>query len=965
MGALPPVFIEFLGSAAGFHTTADGVTAKLATVEAEGAGNMEKLASISQAAFLGVGAAALIAGAHVVHMAGDFQSQMTRVQTGAGEAAGNMKMVGDGVLAMAGQVGQSTEQLTSGLYTVESAGYHGADALNVLKVSAEGAKVGAAEMAPVTDAVTTALNAYSLKASDATNVMNALVATESLGKTNMEALAGSMSSILPVAAAAHVGFNEVMGAMATMTAQGTSADVAATYLRQTIGQLSNPSAKAAQEMRGLGLDSVQVAQNLGKNGLAATLTELTDAIQSKLGPSGTVIVETLRKAGQSTTEYEKALANLKPAEQTQIGALADMVGGTKSMMAALQLTGPHMETFKANTAAVAEHVKAGGNAVEGWKEVQGTFNQRLAEAKASTEAMAIAIGQKLMPYASAMLDWVSKATDWLGKHKLVLEAVGGAILGILVVGLWAATMAAQAFAVALLANPLTWIILGIMALGAAVVLLALNWKTVWTWIKEITSDVVNWLVGAWHWLAGETVSVWKDHIVAPAVAAWNALASFFSGAWHSVTDIVSGAWNWLKVNTYETWNTYIYLPITLAWTKLQQWLSSAWHAVADPIVGAWHWIAGVTATVWNGISGFFAKWWPLLLVIFAFPIALMIAAWNHLHTTAEAAAKMVWGHIQEFLSSNWATISGLAKDAWGLIKDYIVKPSQEVWDWLVGLWDTSVAWLSDKWDSLVKFAKSAWRKISDDTTSAWNDVYAAVVGPAELIWHYLVGLWDGLMRWLSGVWRSLVNEAQVVWGQLEAQIIQPIERAVSRVGSIISNIGTELWNGLVSAWHTVEHFGQFFESIGDGIVSGIISGVKKAGNALFGTLKDLANGALDAAKSFLGINSPSKLFADNVGTAIPEGIAKGVNDSAHLAHGAVTSLAGGMAKIGFGSPGSLEPAFAGGSNADYGGNSGPVTVINVTVSGSVVAERDLASTIQRVMGQNGARNPQTYTPYRR
>jgi hypothetical protein len=51
-----------------------------------------------------------------------------------------VKLVSDGVLKITVSTGTSTEQLSSGLYTVESAGFHGAAGLNVLKVAARGAR---------------------------------------------------------------------------------------------------------------------------------------------------------------------------------------------------------------------------------------------------------------------------------------------------------------------------------------------------------------------------------------------------------------------------------------------------------------------------------------------------------------------------------------------------------------------------------------------------------------------------------------------------------------------------------------------------------------------------------------------------------------------------------------------------------------------------------------------------------
>src|SRR5579859_1374603 len=145
-----------------------------------------------------VGAAALIGiGVASVKMAGDFQAGMTSLVTGAGESQKNIKMVSDGILAMAPAVGTTTKALTDGMYMIESAGFHGADGLQVLKAAAEGAKVGNADLASVANAVTTVMKDYSLKANDAALATNFLVSVVSQGKTHMQDLSGSLSAILP------------------------------------------------------------------------------------------------------------------------------------------------------------------------------------------------------------------------------------------------------------------------------------------------------------------------------------------------------------------------------------------------------------------------------------------------------------------------------------------------------------------------------------------------------------------------------------------------------------------------------------------------------------------------------------------------------------------------------------------------------------------------------------------------
>ncbi|MDX2590984.1 phage tail tape measure protein [Streptomyces sp. WI03-4A] len=743
MSALPPVFIEFLGSATGFMTTAKGVKTELATVEAEGGGNMRRLGGVAKAALLGIGVAAGVTAVKTTHMAADFQTQMTRVRTGAGEAAKNMDLVSNGVLKMAGQVGESTKDLTSGLYMVESAGYHGQKALDVLRVSAEGAKVGAADLATVTDAVTTAMNAYGDKAGTVTNVMNALVGTEAEGKTNLEALAGSMSGILPVAAAAHVKLNDVLGAMATMTSQGTDARVAATYLRQTIGQLSNPSAKAATTMKGLGLDANKVAKELGSKGLAATLTTLTDAIKSKMGPGGEVLIKSLQKAASKGKDFNSVLEKTSGTKKTYIGSLATMVGGTKSMMGALQLTGPHMATFRKNVDGISEHVKEGGKHVEGWADVQKTFNQRMAEFKGSAEAIGISIGIHLLPAATKFMAVMAKGLTFLASHSNVLKTFG-VILGGVTIGLAAASIASWSFTDSLLANPITWIVAGIIALIAGLALLITHWKQVWGWIKSNIPFVAH---------------LFK--------ATWDNAVKGFHRIWDWGVKAVQHLAHWFNANV-------------LVWLKAR----------------------GKELQVW----------------------------WKQHGKEVEQVWSVMWKHIKLLTSSMWSAIKIIFK---------------------VGAQTIATAW------TLIKDTASlAWHAVSGIVTTALHGIENTIA----LVLDIVTGHW-------SQAWQDLKKLAS---------------DALHDVSSTLISIGSS--------------FGTLLYDAGRSIVQGLISGVNSMIGAAASAVSNLASELVSAGKSALHINSPSRIFRDQVGKSIPEGLALGITQNAGLAHGAIRNTADGMVK---------------------------------------------------------------------
>jgi phage-related protein len=249
-------------------------------------------------------------------------------------------------------------------------------------------------------------------------------------------------------------------------------------------------------------------------------------------------------------------------------------------------------------------------------------------------------------------------------------------------------------------------------------------------------------------------------------------------------------------------------------------------------------------------------------------IALIVSLWNHCHKQIEDFVKTVWNGIKSFLTGVWHGISSVASAVWSVIKTVIVKPIEEVWHWLEG----------------------KWRSIS---------------------------------HWLEGEWLGISRIASNLWGRIRRGMIQPIEDAWHSLTNTMGRIAATIYNKLHGAWVGVSRIGSWFLSIGSAIVHGIINGVEGAAGGLYDSLRNLAGNALDAAKSFLGINSPSKVFAMVVGKAIPEGIGKGVDDHAYLAHQSVVSLSQGLAsaRADLGSV-MLETGAYGAYGGAYGGSNG-------------------------------------------
>lgn len=144
----------------------------------------------------------------------------------------------------------------------------------------------------------------------------------------------------------------------------------------------------------------------------------------------------------------------------------------------------------------------------------------------------------------------------------------------------------------------------------------------------------------------------------------------------------------------------------------------------------------------------------------------------------------------------------------------------------------------------------------------------------------LVGLAQGLVDALP----QLINKAPTIIGQLASAIIrnlpkilqagikilgmlatgliQAVPQLISKIPSIISQIK----NAFTSIdWGTV----------GSNIIKGIASGLKSAGGAIVEAAKNAAKSALNAAKDFLEIHSPSRVFRDEVGKMMALGMGIG------------------------------------------------------------------------------------------
>lgn len=264
-----------------------------------------------------------------------------------------------------------------------------------------------------------------------------------------------------------------------------------------------------------------------------------------------------------------------------------------------------------------------------------------------------------------LIPGLGDATGNLDTWKTAGKVLAGILSGALLAALVAATSAAWGFTIALLANPITWIILGIMALIAAGYLLWKNWDKVSAFFLKIWDGVKE----NWGRFFNDIVALLEKPL-AQIQAGWESLMSFLGGIWSQLTDWISG---FAGLSLAEAGQRLLqgYLDgLVWVWNALLSW----WGGIFQTING---WIADLTGFdllaagtnllggFWEGIKG----------------------AWTSINTWLDESLASINTWISDLLGFD------LAEAGRGLIGGF--------WDGLKSMWESVTAWLSGAIEDLT------------------------------------------------------------------------------------------------------------------------------------------------------------------------------------------------------------------------------------------------------------------------
>ncbi|SFA70098.1 phage tail protein [Clostridium frigidicarnis] len=429
-------------------------------------------------------------------------------------------------------------------------------------------------------------------------------------------------------------------------------------------------------------------------------------------------------------------------------------------------------------------------------------------------------------------------------------------------------------AIAFLGAPIGLTVFIIMALVAVGVVLWRNWDK----IKEKAGELGEWISNKFEYIKNSIVNAWKYCI--------DKTLNFFKWIGNSISEFFTWAIN--GVVEFFKW-------------------------IGNGIANFFKWVVELIPKLINAIINWFKELPNKIAYVLGFIVGKFIK-WG--------AALSLWVAIE------------VPKIVNAIIKWFKDLPSN-IWNWLVATWNkfrewaiNLTIWASTEISNFIEFLIS------------W---FAQLPGR---IWGWLVETWNKFIEWGA----NLLEWAGTAMGELIDSIIEWICQLPGRIWDWL----VECWNKFIdwgtnlgewaSGWAPsfisdllgwfVDLPGKFFD-IGENIIKGIWDGIKSCAGWLKAKAGEFFDSFVQGIKDGLGIHSPSRLFADEVGKFIPQGIELGFRMEMPSALANMKSQALSMShEISIGTKNQI------GSSSNKNINKEPIIYVNITIQGNMIGNEE-------------------------
>lgn len=756
--------------------------------------------ALAGAGMAAVGAGMLSALGSAITAAADFERQLDFFGAVSASTAEEMDAVREAAILLGQDTIYSAGQIADSFVELGKAGVGAEDIINGIGEAV--ANLGAAADIPLDTAANIMLSAvqtFGLASEDAVHVADLLAGAANASIVEVEDLGVSLKYAGGTANALGIPLEDVIDALGLLGTYGIKGSTAGTSLRQTMLSLGGTTKAAKDELKALGIITEDGTNRFyDAEGNAKSLSEVFQILNEATdGMSAAQKTATFRTIFQ-TRAMSTALALTKSGadgfanmneEISKTTAMEVASARLDNLSGDVEILRGNLETLAIDTGSKFQEFLRGvvqglTNMVQWFTNLNPNVQTALIWFVAISGVLLVVLGF-VTALAGSLLVLTAAWTQIQNALVLIRGAMG------------AVTVAQWALNSALLANPITWIVLAIIALIAVFVLL---WKNnegfrnffinMWEWIKNAAGAVVDWFRGLPKW---------------------------FSDTWEKIKTTTSNLWNGI-IDFFKSIPEKI-MNFFLNWT-LPGLLIQHWDTIWETIKTAWNNILTFFQELPGRIANFFAELPNKVAYWIGFMVGWVLAKLIEFGTAAWEFITTAWNNIITFFSElpgkvlaffqqmrDWAVDKILEMSVWvyntanniynsvidwfkklpGRVRDFFVQMSLWAYNKFQELKNKAITTATNLYNGIVDWVKKLPGRVLDFFTTVYTNVKNKFNEVKDKAVEIAINLYNGLVEEITGIPDKVK--------QIFLDAIESVTNLASDAWDAVKEFGSNMWEG--------------------------------------------------------------------------------------------------------------------------------------------------------------------------
>lgn len=462
-------------------------------------------------------------------------------------------------------------------------------------------------------------------------------------------------------------------------------------------------------------------------------------------------------------------------------------------------------------------------------------------------------------------------SDFITKVKALSE-VGTFAAGLksLAMSTKLATAAQWLFNTSLYGCPIVWIIAGIIALIAIIVLCVKYWDNIkaaavvcWDAIKNAWGAACDWFKGIWEGIKAvfSTFIAWVKSnaqsivlfILSPVAGIFSYLynncegfRNFVQGVIGAIKNFFVGLWNGIVSGAQSIWS-----GIVGVFTSIKDFIVGIWNSIVATISSIWATIWGVISPVVYAIRDLISAVWGAISSIISALLqgiwATIVRVWTAISTTISNICTAIWNTIVSIWTTIWTTITAVCTTIWNTV----VSIWTAIWTTITSICTTIWNTIVSIWNSIVAFITPILQIIKNVIVTAWNGIKTAVSTAINAVKSVVTSVWNNITTTTSNIWNNIKTTISNIWNNIVSTVTNKVKEVYTKIKNKFDEI-LEFLGGLK----------EKFVQKGKDIIQGLIDGFTAKLKGVADKIREVGETVTAGIKDFFDINSPSKVMRE-------------------------------------------------------------------------------------------------------